>query len=161
MATIIDPRLPETLTPKWPALLAIRRHAVAIAQTCGKFERFQGAPPMTTWRGAGFGLIYKTPFQRFIEADQFARTQGFPTTLPFNLDLWVEPDLARRLAEQDTDKQISIAASQRTRGFKAVNIGWDRDHGPVDVATFRRGPWEDIFLALTPEALRASQAASK
>jgi hypothetical protein len=161
MATIINPRLPETLTPKWQALLAIRRHAVMIAQSCGKFELFQGAPPMTAWRGAGFSLMYKTPFQRFVEADRFAQAHGFPTALPFNLDIWVEPDLARHLAEQDTAKQTSIAARKRERGFKAVNVGWQRDDGPIDVATFQRGPWEDIFLALDPGALKAAQSESK
>ncbi len=153
MATIIDPRIPEMLTPKWQAPLAIRRHAVTIAQTCGKFERFQGAPPMTTWRGTGFSLMYKTPFQRFVDADRFAHAHGFPGALPFNLDIWVEPDLARHLKSGALPKQV--------RGFKAVNIGWRRDDSLLDAATFQRGPWESIFLALDPDAINVAQSESK
>jgi hypothetical protein len=97
--------------------------------------------------------MYKTPFQRFVEADRFAQAQGLPTTLPFNLDIWVEPDLARHLKPVARPKQV--------RGFKAVNIGWRRDDGLLDAATFQRGPWESIFLELDPDAIKVAQSESK
>ena len=35
---------------------------------------------------------------------------------------------------------------------KVFNLEWD-DHGTIDIVNFTRGPWEDLLVALSPEAL--------
>ncbi len=116
----------------------IRDRALVLVRHYGSYEAV-GEDKELTWRGAGFMVSYSTPLQRAEDPDaalkaaarklglsleqtryQLAR-EGLvdPKQLPYRLNIW--------------------------QGRKVMNLEWG-DDDEVHIVSFRRGPWENVFL---------------
>lgn len=119
----------KRFTPKKMDALLLRDKAFQKLQADGRFEAVKGGPAMPHWRGCGFTLSMRTPFQVLPpmseELKHFAATQGRRAHWPYELDIWFEGQ------------------------GKVFSFLWDGT-GEFYMGTFKRGEWEAEFLAVKP-----------
>lgn len=99
---------------------AIRDHALTIRAGERKFVAVGGSK-LATWQGEGFIIIYRTPFANIRPDDLALARQMGKAPLPYGLDI--------------------------NAPSKVLNIEWEGVEDPL-IVSFRRGEWEDRFLAL-------------
>jgi len=147
MAKDVDIRRTNLLTEKWQTLLRVRDQAIRLVTADGRAAKIRNGPPVMEWNGFGFSILYRVPSGQFRELERLARASGMPIMAPFGLDIWVGSELATRLAAPLPIGSDDSPNARRIGSYKAVNVEW-RDENRLDVATFRRGPWEVPFLML-------------
>jgi len=144
---LIDPQAPA-LTPKWQRFLAIWRHGIAIAQVEGAFIRIEKSPPVISWKQGGFQLLYRTPFQKLPRTPKVV-AMGFPEPPPFGLDIWATLTTPPQFVPRHDKGGDAYEWQLPTEGLQKVfNTSWHTDGGAIKAASFRRGDWEQDFLAI-------------
>ena len=166
MATTIDPRNLDRLTPKGRQVLAIRNKLLALLRQNGRLRmdaRLQA--PYVEWRSAQFSLIMSAMGWGGI-VDPRDVPEELKDRIRLQAELWsrVRTDSDRPGRVQKAGQGLRPRGSANATG-KVMNISWRDLAGPIDVSTFRRGPWEEVLLAIdTPDSASGAtlpQIASK
>jgi hypothetical protein len=122
------------------AALQLRDHALTIVRRHGSYQQ-AGDAKFLMWNGDSFGMMHRTPFQKWDAPDVAAKSLAanlgtglghakylaaqygvkLPEVLPYCIDIW--------------------------RGKKVFSLEW-ADDGRSRIINFKRGAWEAEFLAL-------------
>jgi len=144
---LVDPQAP-VLTPKWQRFLAIWRYGIAIAQAQGQFIRIEKSPPLVSWQRDGFQLLYRTPFQKIPRSPK-AAAMGFPKTPPFGFDIWATLKTPPQFVRSRDKRGDAYKWQMPREGLQKVfNATWHTDGGTIEAVAFKRGDWEEQFLAI-------------
>jgi hypothetical protein len=108
--------------------LAIRDHLLLLVRQDGELEVQRGLVRMVTWEQAPWVIHHWTPFNELQPGEASSpgyrhaveRQHSMPD-LPYGLEVW--------------------------HGVKVLSVQW-ADDGRFEVASFVRGPWQDLALAL-------------
>jgi len=108
--------------------LAIRDHLLLLVRHDGEIEVQRGLVRMVTWERAPWVVHHWTPFNELQPGEASSpgyrhavERQHATPDLPYGLEVW--------------------------HGVKVLRALW-ADDGRLEIASFVRGPWEDLALAL-------------
>ena len=108
--------------------LAIRDHLLPLVRQDGELEVQRGLVRIVTWEQAPWVVHHWTPFNELQPGEASSpgyrhavERQHSTPDLPYGLEVW--------------------------HGVKVLRVLW-ADDGCLEVASFVRGPWEDLALAL-------------
>jgi hypothetical protein len=108
--------------------LAIRDHLLTLVRHEGELEVQRGLVRLVTWEQAPWVVHHWTPFNELHPGEASSpgyrhavERQHATPDLPYGLEVW--------------------------HGAKVLSVLW-ADDGRFQVASFVRGPWEDLALAL-------------
>ena len=109
-------------------VLAIRDHLLRLVHQDGELEVQRGPVRLVTWKQAAWVIHHWTPFNELQPGEASSpgyrhavERQRSTPDLPYGLEVW--------------------------HGVKVFSVLW-ADDGRFEVASFVRGPWEDLALAL-------------
>jgi hypothetical protein len=117
-------------------VLSIRDHLLLLVHQDGELEVQRGPVRMVTWERAPWVIHHWTPFNELHPGEASSpgyrhavERQHSTPDLPYGLEVWFGV------------KVLSV------RGPVELSVLW-ADDGRFEVASFVRGPWEDLALAL-------------
>lgn len=119
----------------------IRDRALVLVRHYGSYEAV-GEDKDLTWRGAGFMVSYSTPLQRVEDPD--AALKAAARKLGLSLEQ-TRRQLAREAREGLVVPQQLPYRLNIWQGRKVMNLEWSDDDA-LHIVSFRRGPWENVFL---------------
>ncbi len=109
-------------------ILKIRDAALAILEKHGEWVTVENFPhQVVSWKGAGFFILHRTPFQ------------PIPTSKKL---------VASGVSSATQRRHAGEYGLEMWKDGKVLNIFWDVT-GPIQIASYRRGPWKEELLSLT------------
>lgn len=116
----------------------IRDRALVLVRHYGSYETV-GEDKVLTCHGVGFKVSYSTPLQRVEDPDAALKAAASKLGLSLEQTGYY---LARQglIAPRQLPYRLNI-----WQGRKVMNLEWDDDDALV-IVSFRRGPWENVFL---------------
>jgi hypothetical protein len=132
------------------AAIRLRDHALTIIRQHGSYQPISTGQRFLMWKGDSFGLFLQTPFQNLNSGtDVSARSLAAPHGLTLDHAKYLATLHGIKLPEY---LPYCLDISQR---LKVMSLEWS-DDGRARIVSFRRGPWEAEFLALSPEETSAA-----